>query len=460
MAETSTSWECSLRREPGLSRQGAAQGHSGSGNGNDWRQAPTAGQSHIRISRLNLFALLRRLSAGSALEPIREMRALFCIVGIVIGISGSSSSALGEVEEPSSQNVSASDYDETAPSRDIIGSLLGTYYVNTSWQIYSSRSSSNTLYNDSEFLHYNTNTTTGRGDPFGSLENLGDVSIPAAVWSLDVSTGVHLDHLSSNFSSGLGTVVGSPRRSPDFWMRLILGLWADKNTDKPSDAILSALQFQVASCGGASAEGPDLARCGISNITNQSAGDPKEPMHTNGSDATTASNNSSSAENVSNNPPTANQASQPGPVRDLSPLMPDSVNNFALPGDLMFVSLLDSGVDTFSTAGQTDQSTAPIDAPPGPDTPGSDSPGTPGSDSPGTPGSPLSGPVSPIIGDQWPVSDLPPPASPIPEASTEVMTMIGFGIMFLASRRRTKDSIKHSLVEAFCKITKKSLHHY
>ena len=38
--------------------------------------------------------------------------------------------------------------------------------------------------------------------------------------------------------------------------------------------------------------------------------------------------------------------------------------------------------------------------------------------------------------------------------------MIGFGIMFLASRGMTKNSVKNSLVGAFCKITKKSLPHY
>ena len=39
------------------------------------------------------------------------------------------------------------------------------------------------------------------------------------------------------------------------------------------------------------------------------------------------------------------------------------------------------------------------------------------------------------------------------------MAMIGFGLMFLASRRMTLNSIKHSVVVAFYKVAKKSLHH-
>jgi hypothetical protein len=423
MAETSTSWECGLGREPGLSREGVTQGHSCSGNGKYWRKAPMAGRSHIWIPRRNLFAPLRRLSAGSPLEAICEMRLLFCIVGIIVGISGSSSSALGEVEEPVSQDVSASDYNQTTPSLDFTVHLIDNDDGNNSQLFHSTHSPLDAIYNDSEFLHYNTNLTTGRRDPFDSPENLNGVIVPAAVWSLDVSTGVHLDQIphDSDFDSGM--VVGSPGITPDFWTRLILGFWADKNTDRPS----SPLQFQVASCGGASAEGPDLARCGIFDITDQSAGDPKETKQVNGSGTTVAPNNSSVAENESN-PPSAPNLSPPGTVRDLSPLTPASV-------DPLFVSsLLSPCVDTFASC------TTALNEPPAPIDPGPSPP--PGID-PGP---------DPIFS--------PPPASPIPETSTEVMTMIGFGIMFLASRGRTNNSIKQSLVGAFYKITKKSLHHY
>src|ERR1700722_2223724 len=386
MVETSTSWERGLRRESGLSRQGAAQGHSVSGNGKHWRDAPMVGQTHIRIPRLNLFAPLRRFP-GSPLEPTR---ALLCIVGIVVGIAGSSSAALGDVEEPSSQDLSVSDYGETISSRDIIvnliTNLLDNYHGNTSQRLHSNYSPLDAIYNDSEFLHYSTNTTTGGRDRFGSAENLGDESIPAAVWSLDASTGVHLGHLSSDFGSDLGMVVGSPQRTPDFWTSLILG----NDTDRRSNATLSSsLQFQVASCGGASAENPDLAHCGISDTADNSADDPKGIKQTTGSGTTVATNNNSGAENESNTPSPPNQQSQPGAVLDLSPLTPASVNNVAAQGDPTFVSpLLYPCVDTFAfcTTARTDQPPAPID------TPGLDSLGPPGSASLGPPGSASLGP--------------------------------------------------------------------
>jgi hypothetical protein len=419
MAETSTSWECCLGREHGLSRQGVAQGHSCSGTGKYWRKAPMAGRSQIRIPRLSLFAPLRLLSAGSPLEAIREMRLLFCIAGIIVGISASSSSALGEVELPASQDLSISDYDQNNTSlSEAIDNLLDNTYGNKSI-LHSNPSPFHAMYNDSEFLQYNTNMTKGRSDPFGSPEDLGGVIVPAAVWSLEVSTGIHLDQIPSDLGFDLGMVVGSRERTPDLWTRLTLGFWADKNTDSPS----SPLQFQVASCGSAAAEAPDLSFCGISDIAGQSAGNSKEIRRVNGSGATRAQNNSGVAENKSN-PPSAPNVSPPGTVRDLSPLMPASV-------DPLFVSsLLSPCVDPFAscTTAQINEPPAPIDPAPGGG-----------------------------IGPTWPDLSIPSPASPIPETSTEVMTMIGFGIMFLASRGKTKNSIKQSLAGAFCKITKKYL---
>ena len=168
--------------------------------------------------RLNLLAPLRRLSAGSPLEAICEMRLLFCTAGIIVGISGSSSSALGEVEVPASQDVSISDYDQNNNSlRGAIVNLLDIAYGDNSRLFHSNHSSFDAIYNDNAFLHYNTNTTTGRSDPFGSPENLGDVIIPAAVWSLDVNTGVHLDQIPSDLSFNFGMVVGSRGGTRDFW---------------------------------------------------------------------------------------------------------------------------------------------------------------------------------------------------------------------------------------------------
>ena len=466
MAETSTSSECGLGGELELSRQRVSQRHSGGRNGKYRRSAAMVGQTQIRIPRLNLFELLRRLSAGSPLEPICEMRALFCIVGIVVGLSDSPSSALAAVEEATSQDGSASDYAQSALSQDSIVNFLGNSYDSITKKFDNSHSPFKITYAEDEFGHYGTNTTTGR-DRFGSSANLDDVYIPDAVWSLDVSTGVHLDHLSNEFGSDLGMLLGSGRRTPDVWTRAVLGLWADNSADGHSDSILlSPPQFQVASCGGASAEHPDLDRCGSAHNSTDQSGDPKGTKPTSDSDTAVTTNNSSGAATTgSNGPSTPSQGPQPGAVLDLSPLTPASFNNFAVQGDLTSAStLLDQCDGAFASCATTqinspteqiDVQTAPIDAPVAP----IDAPVAPiGYSTP--PGSPPS--VTSIV-DPGHVPDLlpifVPPASPIPETSTEVMTMIGFAIMFLASRRRTLNSIKHGVVGALYKISKKSLHH-
>ena len=472
MAETSTSSECGLGGKLELSRQGAAQRLSGGRNRKYRRSEPMVGQTHIRVPRLNLFELLRR---RRAIEPTCDMRALFCLVGIVIGISGSLSSALAAVEEATSQDGSASDYAQSALSQDSIVNFWGDSYDSITRKFDNNHSPFNVTYNEDKFGHYGTNTTIGR-DRFGSSANLDGVFIPDAVWSLDVSTGVHLDHISNDSGFGFGIAVGSDPTTPDVWTRAVLGLWADNNTQGRSDVVLlSPPQLQVASCGGTSAEHPDLDRCGSTyNSTDQSTGDSKKAKPNNGTDASVAPNNSSGTVTGSNGPSAPNQGAQPGAALDLSPLMRASFNNFAVQGDLTSVSnLLDQCDGAFASCATTqinspteqiDVQTAPIDAPVAPidaSVAPIDDLTAPIGDST-APGSSPSNPVTSIV-DPGHVPDLlpifVPPASPIPETSTEVMTMIGFAIMFLASRRRTLNSIKHGVVGAFYKVAKKSLHH-
>lgn len=277
-----------------------------------------------------------------------------------------------------------------------------------------------------------------------------------------MSTGVHLDHISGNFGSNLGIVLGSHRRTSDFLTRAILGLWADKSTDRDSDAILSPpVQFQVASCGGSSAEHPDLDHCGNTDrTTNELTDDPKKTSHDEGDDATIVPDNSSA--NESNNPSTPSQETQPNTVLDLSPLTSARTNDFGLQGDPNDLSTL---TDQFA-ADEINPPAVPIDT----TTPQIPSPAAPIVDPIAAiddPWPPDLLPPDPVlsIGDPGPVLDpLPiftsPASSPIPETSTEVMFMIGFGIVALTSRRKALNPMKHGLVEAFYKITKRPFHHY
>ena len=90
----------------------------------------------------------------------------------------------------------------------------------------------------------------------------------------------------------------------------------------------------------------------------------------------------------------------------------------------------------------TEYPTAPIDSPTPPDLP----PPTPVI-SVGDPG-PVSEPL--------PISTPPLVASPVPETSTWIMMMIGFGIMVVACRKRDFHLIKQAFVGTFYKLIKKS----
>jgi hypothetical protein len=434
-----------------------------------------ATQTNTRIPRLGSLGLLPRVGASSLFESIGEVRPFFRAVSIVIGISASSPSALADVEEAGSQDESVSDYSQPALPRNMIINLLADSLNDVSSHFDKENNHFHLLYNDKIFLEYNDddrNVTVNqyRLAPAPNLDYVNDVSIPETVWSLDVSTGAHLDHVSDDFGSEWGITLGKHRPRPDWWPKEILGLWTDESADKASGALLlSPPQFQVASCGGDSAVRQDLDRCSISqNGTNQFAGDGIKSTTQNDND--NSANNSVIASSTSNNPvvssnsTSAPQEDQPDILHDLSLLMPSNVPSNVPQDDRSDVSGAPDNCDDISAACaivQIDSPTAPFDSPIGPGEFPIASGAPTGSPAPLTPPGPV---IS--IGDPAPVSDpppifIPPPAAAsVPETSTWVMTMIGFAIMVLISRGKTMNSIMHGVVGAFFKIAKKSFRRY
>jgi hypothetical protein len=89
------------------------------------------------------------------------------------------------------------------------------------------------------------------------------VFIPEAVWSLDLSSGVHLDHFSGAFRLEFDTALTGRQENADFWTGAIPNLWPSKGAGENSDRLqFLPLSLQVASCGDSSAEHSDLDYCG------------------------------------------------------------------------------------------------------------------------------------------------------------------------------------------------------
>jgi hypothetical protein len=135
--------------------------------------------------------------------------------------------ALAETEETIDQTNSVSDYSQHSFSLGLTYNLKGREFTRNLFD----------------------------NDPMRNVEadssvNLGDVFIPTTVWSLDVSSGAHLEHIPSEAGTDLGALLGSHRRYADLPSSFIRGFWTDKNSNRS----ISPLRLQVASCGGNSAE--------------------------------------------------------------------------------------------------------------------------------------------------------------------------------------------------------------
>ena len=183
------------------------------------------GQAHIRISRPGLLGLLWHLNAGSPFELMCETRTFFRVVGIVVGIAigSSSTSTLAEVEEAASHDEFKSDYSGYSPTYNVIVNSIVNNYYNVTNQFDEYPAHVSVFNNSTEFIQYNAEkVSTGRdGNSYLSknLNSFGDVFVPEAVWSLDVSTGVHLDHLSGEFGSEFDTALGGRIKNADFWTK-------------------------------------------------------------------------------------------------------------------------------------------------------------------------------------------------------------------------------------------------
>jgi hypothetical protein len=391
------------------------------GTGSLPARADKGGRMCSRVPWLRLLEPFPHLSGGSCFELIRKVRAFFGIIGISVGIYAYLSSAMAAVEEDNDREISQSDHSRSVLSQELTTNLS-----------------------------------------VGNMTD-GGANIPETVWSLDVSSGAHLDRFSVEPGSEINTVLGVPLERTYFWFRTTPGFWGANGDERARHLLAAPLVFQVASCGGSSAEHPDLDRCDNTyNNIDPSVDDSKGKRHLSNDDVTIGSSDvSAAAPNDTNsttselsNPPTpspysSNLETIPNNVPDSSLLALaatwtpsiDDLNELAdgptTPIDGLTASIDDPTVPVYNVTDPVYILTPPIDDPTSPVynvtapiyilTPPIDfSP-------------PEVVPPSPIIsvGDPEPGSG----QRPIPEAPTWVMTTIGFSVVIFIFRKKKRNRV-------------------
>jgi hypothetical protein len=346
---------------------------------------------------------------GGSCKLIHRRRAFCGIAGSLIGIYLNSTAALAEVEEVSKDLGGSISSILTLPSSLSID-LLGDNYDNIS-------------------------------DKYLAKFHLDDDNIPETVWSLHNNSPVHLDRIRDGVESSIDTGTGARFDSPSSWIRTAFALWIG-NSIYTSGGLLPAppLQFQVASCGGGHAERRDLDYCSMRDvgqeIEQQNLSDPND-----GNTASENTNNDVSSSKDVSSSSHANDQSTP------SLSTPTPVANPQFQGGLIALDSCDgaSGVCAIVDLGLA---ATPIDLPI------VDSP-PPLIDDLAPPIDVLTPPIDilappptqvTVLDNPEPESDLTPiftpqPLKPIPEASTWVMTIIGFSLMAFAFRKKRRSRI-------------------
>jgi hypothetical protein len=394
--------------------------------------APT---SRRMLSRASSLSSLKPLSYSNGRAPFNfnsKARVFFGIIGIFAWTYACSSSAFAEIEEDTNQELNKPGYSISTLSNYIMTNLLIDNHTDEDVARY--LSTLDNPHNDTDRVGREAEIYTGSHPAFPSSANshgFDDAFIPETVWSLNVSTGAHLDHISGGPGSEIYTVFGGRPKINDFWIRAIFGSWKDNNADRASGLLIASPKVQVASCGGSSAEHSDLDYCDSTKLVADQVSDTSlKPGQSNSSASTQSANNNVLS---SNGAPASELSAQPNTI----PFTPAFADTSPVQETLSVLG--PCSVSAFCASVQVDPRETPVDAlvldpPPliGDLTPPIDLPNPealpPGPTNYG--GDPGSDPSLPPV-------FIPQPLKPIPEVSTWVMTIIGFSMMaFLFGKKR------------------------
>ena len=362
--------------------------------------------------------LLKAVSEDTSLSRFnlsRKARIFFGILGILAGTYACPSSALAEVEEDTNQAVNKPVNNLSATSNHIITNLLIEDYANEEMARYLSKLDSS--HDHAEFVDVSAEKLPRSPRPFSTSTNsyeFDNALIPETVWSLNASTGAHLDQISGGPGSDIYVVFGGSAEINDFWIRMNFGLWANNKVSMASVLLGTSPKFQAASCGGSAAERGDLDYCDKAKLAASQPSDLSSKPEQNDSDGA----NQTASNNVF--------ASDDGPAFDgiarsqIGPITSDLQATLSILGPCDVSASCASILIELLGPPSLD---LPYTAPPA---------------------------LNPIYVDPGSGSHLlpvfpPKPLKPIPEASTWVMTVIGFSIMAFVFGRKRRPRIQSNL---------------
>lgn len=389
-------------------------------------------QAQLRCVRPRGERTRSRISLRSSLELVPHFKAysrsdkacaLFGAVSIFTLVYSCLSSALAEVEEGNSQNDSKSGYSITTLS---VGTATNIFTNNSEDDV---KEYLSTRY-DIDYSHTTVETYAGDRVEFPTFKNQNSFdygSIPATVWSIDRNTEVNLDNISARPDSEVYTISTWRPEVDDFWNSAIPGWWGG-NPHDALDLPVGPTQFQVASCGGASAEHGNLDYCNNGQLVVDQYSDHSHKSEQGDSDT--------ESENAGDNAPSSADATESN-----SSAQP-SIASFPL-GIVTIKPVLRGTLSVLGACGDVTLSCTTTQIAP-PETP-FDSPSLSDDLTPSIDEAPAPGPIAyisePGSGPSLPPVFTPQPLKPIPEASTWVMTIIGFSIMVFVFRKRRRTGI-------------------
>jgi hypothetical protein len=354
---------------------------------------------------------------GRSSRLIHKKSTCYSLVGGLVGIYLNSTAALAEVEEVSEDlgRFSIS----TLPSDLSIEPLTDNY----------------------------DNISNKYLDNYRSGEDL----IPETVWSLHSNNQIHLGRIRDGVESQIYTGSDSHFESSILWARTAIALWNQSIMYEYAASLPPPpLQFQVASCGGSKAEHKDLDLCSIrgediflqkAELEELSENEDNKLDNVNNNNLVSSTNIGSSSAN--NQPYPSSPTPTPTPTGN-----PLSQGNLIVLDQCDRPSVVCAIVDIDPPVTPVDLPPIDVSAPPiDVSAPPIDALAlVPAIDPP----PPVVPPTQIAFFDNQEPSNLPPvftptPLKPIPEASTWVMTIIGFAAMIMLCDMRGRNRIKQAV---------------